>query len=802
MAISINKKKSLVKSPEISTKNSEMKDLCISLAKADSEQEVIEILTNAGYWNKNSDWVDFGQNPNNFSTIGNQQSSPDTALVEKLINSVDAVLMRECLRRNIKPDSEKAPQSIVEAMKMFFGVSDGKLSSIDRGPRAKLAENICLVATGQKSNPSYSIVDLGEGQSPKRIPDTFLSLNKSNKLKIPFVQGKFNMGGTGALQFGSKQHNLQLIISRRDPQITSKEDETSSKWGFTVIRREDPSKGMRSSSFRYLAPQNKILMFDSPDLPLLPGEYPNAYENNLEFGSFIKLYEYQMPKGLKSLVKFDLFYRLSLLLTNVALPIKLYERRVGYKDDKNTYHVIVSGLSVRLDEDKSENLEANFPSSSVMKIMGQEMLLKVYAFKKGKREHYSKSDGVIFIVNGQAHGFLSQSFFERKSVGMSYLADSILVLIDCSKFDGRTREDLFMNSRDRLRDGVEIRSEIESQLQELLKNHPGLRALREKRRREEIENKLQDSKPLAEVIEKIIKKSPTLSKLFLQGIKITNPFNLVETSVNTKFVGKKFPTFFKITKQYTKENQKHCPINRRFRIQFETDVENEYFDRDRDAGEYTVEYEGNVVEDSVFNLWNGMGTLTIKLPENTKVNDSLLFKASVIDNSHTEPFINEFYIKVDELEENHGGNGGTRKRPPNGDDHKEKRQMPSSLDLPNIIELKKVDSIWSSHFLEEVDVLSVKDAGEGGYDFYLNMDNVHLLTEIKGNTTIDPRLLEGRYKFGMVLIGISLLQHFEKGEKENESDTSHFKEISQLCKAISPILLPMISSLGDLEIDS
>ena len=32
----------------------------------------------------------------------------------------------------------------------------------------------------------------------RKAADTFLSLNKNNKLRIPFVQGKFNMGGTGA----------------------------------------------------------------------------------------------------------------------------------------------------------------------------------------------------------------------------------------------------------------------------------------------------------------------------------------------------------------------------------------------------------------------------------------------------------------------------------------------------------------------------------------------------------------------------------------------------------------------------
>lgn len=484
--------------------NQEIKKLCIDLVKTEGEGEVIKILKKAGFWEEKTAWEDYDKNPNNFSTIGNQQSNPDTALVEKIINSVDAVLMRECWRRGIRPDNSKAPNSIPEALKEYFGIYDGKLSSIDADQRATIAQNILLVATGEKSNPCYSIIDFGEGQTPQRMPDTFLSLNKKNKLNVQFVQGKFNMGGTGALQFCSIKHNLQLIISRRDPKIATNEDDTTkNKWGFTIIRREDPQGGMRSSSFRYLAPDGKILMFDAESLPILPKEYPQPHGDNFEYGTFIKLFEYQL-KGYKTNILFDFYNRLSMLLPGVALPVRMVERRIGYTG--HSFETTTSGLNVRLDEDKKENLEENFPSSSDMKIMGQQMKVLLYAFKKDKREKYTKNEGIIFIVNGQAHGFLPQTFFDRKSVGMSYLNDSILVIADCSKFERRVQEDLFMNSRDRLRDSVAIRYEIENQLEDLVKNHPGLRALREQRRREEIEDKLKDSKPLAEVLENIIKK--------------------------------------------------------------------------------------------------------------------------------------------------------------------------------------------------------------------------------------------------------------------------------------------------------
>ena len=88
---------------------------------------------------------------------------------------------------------------------------------------------------------------------------------------------------------------------------------------------------------------------------------------------------------------------------------------------------------------------------------------QIFAFKKGQSEKYRKDEGIIFTVNGQTHGNIPGSFLSRKSVGMDYLADSILVIVDCTNFTGRTREDFFMNSRDRLRSG-DFKDQIEKKI--------------------------------------------------------------------------------------------------------------------------------------------------------------------------------------------------------------------------------------------------------------------------------------------------------------------------------------------------
>jgi len=100
--------------------------------------------------------------------------------------------------------------------------------------------------------------------------------------------------------------------------------------------------------------------------------------------------------------------------------------------------------------------------------------------------------------------------------------------------------------------------------------------------------------------------------------------------------------------------------------------------------------------------------------------------------------------------------------------------------------------------------LNVISRGEEGYDFFINMDNICLLTELKYAKS-SPELLNARFKYGMVLIGMAMLKEpessAEKGDGLDQVELI-FDKIRQFTRAVSPVLLPMISSLGDLELDS
>jgi len=234
--------------------NEEVKQMCLSLLHADTEEEVIKILQQKGFWDAPELWRYYGDKEDNFSVIGNQQSRPEAALVENVINQVDAVLMNECWLRGISPEDSNAPKSVHEAVALYFAGDAKKHNTFGHigywpsQKRTDISRNITIAATGERANPCFTISDAGEGQTPNAMPSTLLDLSHKNKLRIQFVQGKFNMGRTGVFQFCG-HHNLQLVISRRNPPIVkfAPADDSADMWGFTIIRRENPPPGQKNS---------------------------------------------------------------------------------------------------------------------------------------------------------------------------------------------------------------------------------------------------------------------------------------------------------------------------------------------------------------------------------------------------------------------------------------------------------------------------------------------------------------------------------------------------------------------------
>jgi hypothetical protein len=838
--------------------NDQIRELCVKLLHADSEAAVIGVLETADLWDDAKSWRLYGDIDGNYATIGNQQSRPEAALVEKIINSVDARLMAECLRRGVDPTGTAAPPTIADAVSQFV---DGRLPEPGQAGTVhcrtqawKRQERlITLAATGSRTSPCLVITDSGEGQTPTCLPDTILSINRSNKLRIPFVQGKFNMGGTGALKFCG-QHSLQLVISRRDPDVVRAMKEasaTANRWGFTVVRRDRPREGagqVRNSVFRYLAPlstdqrpqRGDVLSFTSPDLALMP-DGNEAYARPITHGTCIKLYEYDM-KGFKShvLMKGGLLSRLELLLPEIALPVRVHECR-EFKGHAGSFANTLVGLSARLTENRAGNLEDGYPTSATLRVHSHEMVASIYAFKGDKAESYRTNEGIIFTINGQTHGSIPKTFFSRSNVKMGRLAKSLLVVVDCSRLAVDAREDLFMNSRDRLSSGA-LRKAVEEALEDLISKHPGLRELRERRRSEEIAERLQDSKPLENVLQSILKSSPSLEKLFLLGQRLSRPHRSGGSgtrpgggqgaeSGDGDFVGRQHPTYFRFHRKKDGETlTRDAEWGRRCRIKFDTDVVNEYFCRDEYRGRYHVEVAAGPLHgtelDNTLTLHNGVGNWSISIPdEGVAEGDELTVLCTVSDDVLPDPFVNVAKLRVITQTRPNGGGGGrtngtgTGQRGHGGDGRSgsggtqgvDGPPDEAGLQMPEIIEVHEAE--WKQHDFDERSACKIiEDAAVDGdedksvYTFYINVDNLFLRTDMK-NAADDVAVKKTKFVFGNVLVGLALIHDYRnrparRGNTDTENEEQTVESVvAGTTRALAPFLVPMIDYLGALSPD-
>lgn len=787
----------------------ENKDLFNQLLTAESETDVARILEDIGYMNDDpGTWKPLGgdENSRNWSTIGNQMTNATAALVEKIINGVDAVLTLECQRTRIDPESPQAPQSMSEAVEKFLSIKEGRLENLTSEQRRTLADRIQLIATGTKEAPCYLVIDKGEGQTPKMFPKTFLSLNKGNKDKVHFVQGRFNCGGTGVLPFCGKQ-NFQLIVSKRNPDaFKTKDDATNDLWGFTLVRRMFPEAGRKGSSYVYLAPAGEVLSFAAKGIKVLPGESRKnqpapAYSEELTSGTCVKLYNYMWRA--KSILTTDGRYELERLLHAPCLPVRLTETREGYR--ANYYSTTLTGIAVAIasDEDKGENkkIEKGFPAYGTINLpeIGR-LPYEIVVFQEEVDKKHVPT-GVFFTLNGQVHGRLSSDFVTRK-LKFDFLRNHLLVTVGATSMEKRVLEDLFPPSRDRMREN-EVYFALVKALEEDLKEHAGLRALNAARRQKDIEQAISGENEALDFFQDLLSTDPTLAALLGGGGRLVSKAG---PGAVVPFVGKKFPTFFRLSKEPKTGLIKTCPINRTCRLEFETDVVNDYFER-ADSHGSVITHPADLIEKS--HLWDGVFTAKVRVPWDAKIGDRILVKVEVSDVQHENgtAFTPTFTIQVTEAQESpeptpttkKGGGGG--EPPPRG------QGTGPSLALPKIIEVPKEKWLENGRKFNEFTALEVRNDGEEGFIFYVNTDNTYLLTELVRANEPNKPLVKFWFKYGMALCAMGMLQEQKKaevaktgngareGDEEGEDKAAGVDFINKSCTGIARVIIPIIRRL-------
>ena len=769
-----------------------LETLCLKIAKTEDGDEVKKILEDYSLWDNSDCWRAVGskeeddKNLNNFSIIGSQQSNPANALVEKLVNCGDSALILRCQEEGISLEGKDTPDDIKIAMEKLLDVKDGRwINSVDKEKR-ELAEKYCnLVATGEsgrKANPTFTIIDNCEGQSPNEFQKTFMSLTQKNKVRIKFVQGKFGMGSFGAVNFCTK-YGLQLIISKRNPNLV--EENKLNEWGFTIVRKIEPTREERCSQWQYLIIDNKIPSFEKDDLELYPGRYPDPYGGEFLYGSFIKLYNYDIGPSLRTSILLDLYNKLNTLLVNPVVPIRFHERR-NFK--ANSYETTLDGLETRLERDRTGILEPGFPSNFTFNVENQKFVGNIYAFKKySDDEKKTKVDtskygnGIIFTVNGQCNGDIPRRFFSTGKLKYDNISKNLLITIDCSSVEPKYIEKIFQNNRERIYDNTFTKN-IKDQISDVLDSHQGIRKFQNNWKSAQI-REIQDNQKTKDLFEKLITKNRNLTNYFLKGDKLKNPFNK-EKGKEELFKSSYWPTFFQTKKPHPKESPRQAERERSARILLETNAPNDYFSRPKDQGSFKIfRFQEDITNKDGVILSGFDGNWNLTLPECSEEFQEYRFEVN--DINRIEPLVCEFYLKLEDKRE--------RKKHPSNP-----KKKPTQFNFPEIIPLTKDDF---GDDIDEKDVLYINPLQSGENEFYLNMDNVFISSYIKNLKESEIELAKEQYKLSAAMLGLVLIDQYNEkfgGDSTDENPPTLSEYSKDYTRSFAPLYMTFIRDISDI----
>jgi hypothetical protein len=326
------------------------------------------------------------------------------------------------------------------------------------------------------------------------------------------------------------------------------------------------------------------------------------------------------------------------------------------------------------------------------------------------------------------HGSLPANFIAAR-LKFDYLKSGLLAAVDCTAMDSRVREDFFMASRDRVRRN-EVYVEIERQLADALRNHPGLPELNQRRRQMEMERHLSESTPL-DALQTLIDSDPSLASLFSVGDQLATSTG---PGQRPPFVGRRFPTFFRLSREPEGGLVKERPVNRTCRAEFETDAANDYFNRSHNPGEILVEPR-NLIDQS--HLWGGRFETRFRVPWDAEPGDVIDVTVTVTDIEHDargQPFVSTFELKAapEALDEPYPGRAVRPRKP---DANENIRAV--SLALPQVVEVRREDWRGCDPPFDEYEAIRVQHDGQGGYDCFLNIDNRFLVTELARAKEVD-----------------------------------------------------------------
>lgn len=741
----------------MTTQQKQNKEVLLKLIEATTQEEVSKIIAEHPFF-KNCTWRPYGDNPFNGGTIKGQAPDPIGALVEKITNGIDALLTRKCWDVGIDPTSNTAPQSQYEAIKRFFGEKIANFNLSDKEVREIASQTVRIIGEGTPEKPTLSIVDFGEGQHPKDFPDTFLSINRGNKIKVHFAHGVYNQGGSAALKFCGGGY--QLILSRRAPNIKNGAEDL---WGFALVR-ENWQPGYKAEWYEYCTTNNEVPSFPYEPLKVLPdGE-------KFESGSLVRLFSYTLKNPnffITGQRDRELAREINKRYFSMPLPIQINELRTqlpGYGEKNKATRIYGLWRLLKKQFDEKEVIKTAFPLKAELGVFGMrnvEIAILNDAGDTGKS--YRKQNEKIFLtVNGQSQHTESVNFLKTSCL-LPDLAPYMIVHVDLSNA-GHEANKIFNTARTGVIDIPEYH-EFHKRLTDSIKGDETLKELDREYRERKLRNAQPEDKELTRYIGRLVKDNPFLASLLNAGEEVPT-----EKPEGTKkdYVGEYIPTIFELG-----DAEKEIPYNRYARLSIKTDAMNDYLIRARDKGEFRWT-PSKLVQINQYSLKNGRLPVRIEPVRDAKPGDTdtITFE---LTRPNQDPLKAELKIKIGEFEEPKKNESGTPKPP-----------TKLALKLPELKEVPKAD--WSNYDWTGLDIVKVEQ----------NQDNVVVFINKEPDVLTEFPKRHPKYSSGDAMVAVykrylasvylySVAMFFEMKEEPEKRDWA----IPASMKAISKFLLDL-----------
>ena len=743
-------------------------DLCMALLRAESETAVGDVLAEVSA-DGELKWHPLDNRETNFNVVTNQASTGAKALTELCTNMVDAILLRHAYDAGLDPTSGTVPQSVTAAVRELVGLrgaSSGILAEVDDPAylREYAESNLVIGVTGSPNDACFTFVDAGEGQRPDDFEDTFFSLSSGRKSRIPFVQGKYNMGSAGVLSFCGRRW-FKLVISRRF--------DGSSPWGWSLMRRR-PGDGPPVAEFLKIKGQIPRLERQEIGPFLLRTGQPDEKVAR-DSGTIVKLYSYVLGQAANFRTIRE---SLNENLISTVLPFRLMDyrasvdRKRGGRRAQGVDERTVNGMDFQLrrldqedDEDERTDLagqpmhvaDIQDPELGTVRVQAIPLPPKLPGWLKAQRNRMR----VYHAVNGQVQYKQGRDYVSGPC-RLPGLKDRVVVFVDASDLTESAHNDVWKGDRETIRQ-TEIGGRYESRVTEAIRRSDALKTLEKRLRDEETEQLSKQAQ--IDLFQNVVSSDPHVAQLLPNGAVVKLPGRQTRTEDETAYKGLYHPTFVSLKGRELRRSGVDIKIDELRRIRFETDAQNDWMTRPDNRGRVSfVRDDETNAADAGFSFSAELldGSLTVRVqagPGQVSVGDVIKTEIQLVDDGMPLPVTTPVAFRVvASRPERPSGHG--RKRPPGGGDAGDgtgdQRGLPTSRWITK--DGRKIGDDDTRPWAEfedfgEQDGGLVRDLGAGEKIYYINYDNAHFQHFVSAERRdVGKRVLTQQYRLSMLIL--------------------------------------------------